>query len=541
MQVQLTRLRGAWSGIPARAQYAIIGVAVVTILIMFLVLRAATSTEWSVAASGLSNDKLGQAQSVLDEAGITNRVSSTGGAIEVATVDLPKAANALVPAGIAAKGARSGCANASEGGSSMVAQTSAAHALMLQTCSENDAENTIEGLDGVEHATVDVTTPGESLFASEQETPTASVVIDTGGMGLPRKTAKGIQQIVAQQFEGMRVADVSIVDETGTVVTGDGEGSGDESRMEKLNAEAVMNKKIERDLTATFSDIVGKDNIVIASNIELDMDKIDRGVINNAAAGEDGEPLVEVEDFTKELLNGGGAAGVQGVAGTPTNITVDPADRRTVTPDLNGSAAQGSEFASDAGKITYANNKVEEAIKVAPGTVIRNRMTVTVDDDVDPAAANAVKDAIQAWMGGNAQDSLAFRQAPLAVAAKASGSAPGAGTSALANYLKWGLLGLGLIGLAFVLRRTLTQRTAELLAPADDLLLLDSGEFTPIPIAELEAALAANQPSAERRGRLEMQRKVEQIAESKPNDVANELRRWMHHDEPGFAPVRKVG
>jgi flagellar biosynthesis/type III secretory pathway M-ring protein FliF/YscJ len=302
-----------------------------------------------------------------------------------------------------------------------------------------------------------------------------------------------------------------------------------------------MNKKIERDLTATFENIVGANNIVVASNIELDMDKIDRGVINNAAAGEDGEPLVDVEDFTKELLNGNADTGVQGVVGTPTNISVDPADRRTVTPDLNGERSAQSDYVSDAGKITYANNKVEEAIKVAPGTVIRNRMTVTVDDDVDPAAANAVKDSIQAWMGGNAQDSLAFSQAPLALAATPTEVTGATRTSAIADYLKWGLLGIGLIGLAFVLRRTLTQRTAELLAPADDLLLLDSGDFTPIPIAELEAALAANQPSAERRGRLEMQRKVEQIAESKPNDVANELRRWMHHDEPGYAPVRKAG
>ena len=34
----------------------------------------------------------------------------------------------------------------------------------------------------------------------------------------------------------------------------------------------------------------------------------------------------------------------------------------------------------------------------------------------DPAAANAVKDAVQAWMGGNASDSFSFSQAPIAAA-----------------------------------------------------------------------------------------------------------------------------
>jgi flagellar biosynthesis/type III secretory pathway M-ring protein FliF/YscJ len=167
---------------------------------------------------------------------------------------------------------------------------------------------------------------------------------------------------------------------------------------------------------------------------------------------------------------------------------------------------------------------------------------VIVDDSVPAATANAAKNLVMAWMGGNAQDSMSFDQAPIALS-KASKATTGADTtSPLAGYVKWALLGLGLIGLAFVLRRTLTQRTAELLAPADDLLMLESGEFTPIPIAELEAALAANQPSAEQRGRKEMQKKVEQIAESKPHDVANELRRWMHQDDPGYSPMsRKAG
>ena len=95
--------------------------------------------------------------------------------------------------------------------------------------------------------------------------------------------------------------------------------------------------------------------------------------------------------------------------------------------------------------------------------------------------------------------------------------------------------------MAFIARRSLTQRTAELLSPADDLLLLESGDFTPIPIAELEAALAANQPDTERQSKLEIQRKVEHIAATKPTDVANELRRWMHQDDPNHAPsMRKA-
>ena len=56
MQQQLTRLQGAWKGMPRRAQLAIAGVAVVTLLVMSLVLRAATSTTWVPVASDVVFD-----------------------------------------------------------------------------------------------------------------------------------------------------------------------------------------------------------------------------------------------------------------------------------------------------------------------------------------------------------------------------------------------------------------------------------------------------------------------------------------------------
>lgn len=538
---QLTRLRGAWGTIPARAQYAVIGVAIATVLVMFFVLRAATATEWTPVASDLPANKVGEAQTVLDEAGIANRVSETGTAIEVAKADAPKAAAALIPAGIAAKGTRAGCSKQSEEGSSLIAQTSAQHALMLETCRENDAANTIEAIDGIESASVDVTVPGKELFTEDETSAKAAVLVDTAGSSLPQKTVKGIQATVAAGFDGLDPRSVTVTDETGTIIGGDGSEDEAAASMAKLEAESKFNAKVERDLKKLFEGIVGPGNVAVTSNVELDMDVIERGVRNVEAAGENGEQIVQSENYKKELLNGTASTGVEGIAGTPTNVGVDP-DNRTVTEDGLANGDDAGDYVGDENAVIYDNNIVEEKIGVAPGAVIRHRIPVVIDDDVDPAAATAVKNAAQAWMGGNAQDSFSFDQAPLASAEPAATEAASGPASAITGYVKWALLGIGLIGLAFVLRRSLKERTAELLAPADDLFLLDAGgDFTPIPIADLEAALAANAPSAERRGRIEMQRKVEQIAESKPHDVANELRRWMHQEGGDYAPTRKAG
>ena len=551
MQQQLTQLRNTWTGFPRRAQFAMIGVAIVTVIVLALVLRASTATTWvPVTSSNLPPEKLGQAQTTLEDAGFTVQVSKAGNAVEVPQDSVNKAEAALATAGIAAKGGRADCSKQFSQ-NSMVGGTSDQFAVKLETCRENQAANAIEEIAGVQSAKVDVTVPGKELFLDDQAPAKASVVVDTGTVRLPAKTVPGIQQLVASSFDGLTPDNVSILDTMGNSLSQTEADATGDAQSKKLEIENKFNSLIETKLGATLTDVVGEGNFAITSNAELDLDQIKRVVRENSPSGKDGDVLVSLESYEKELLNGVGSTSVQGVAGTGTNqgtavTTTDPTtnvdqDNRTTTKDGSTVAGTDNGYVKSKGDLTYALNQVGEDINVAPGSVLRYRVGVIVDDSVPAATANAAKNMIMAWMGGNAPDSMSFDRAPLALATANKSSTTAAAPSPLAGYVKWALLGAGIIGLAFVMRRALTQRTAELLAPASDLLLLDAGDFTPIPIAELEAALAAAQPDKDRQGRMELQRKVEQIADAKPADVANELRRWMSQTDGGFpAPPRRA-
>lgn len=534
MQQQLMQARGAWTGLPRRAQLAILGVIAVTAVVMYLVLRAATAADWTVVARDLSADKAGRAQTALEEAGFQVRIDETGTAVEVPQEVSSKAAATLMSAGIAAKGGRVDCAKQFSEGGSVLAQTSAQHAVKLETCQESQAANDIEQIDGVNKASVDVTLTPKTLFQEDESPAKASVFVDADGTPLARRTVQGIQQSVAARFDGLAPDMVVITDETGSTIS---RGSGDDGAdgADKLKTEAEYNAQVERRLMTVLEEIAGPGNVKIISNVELDMDSIKREAID-AGGEEDKQGPLESETYKKELLNGattGEAA--EGVAGAGSNQGVDP-DNRNVTPTDAPAGDDEGDYLGDEAARTYVNDKVAEVIDVAPGSVVRFRMSAIVDDSVPEATANAVKNAIQAWMGGNAQDSFSFDQAPIAAAVPVE-AGPNPQVAAIRDYMKWALLAIGLVGLAFVLRRALTQRTAELLAPADDMLMLEPGGFTPIPLAELEAAIASAQPNADRRSRIELQRKVEQIAEAKPDDVANELRRWMHQDDQAYAPT----
>jgi flagellar M-ring protein FliF len=524
---------------PRRAQIAVGGVAVVTLFMLFFVVKASTSTTWQpVTDAGLSADKVGEAQTALEKEGIDNRQASAGGGLEVPADMAPKAAAVLMTAGLAAKGAHATCADMFGADSSMsFSDTSKKTDAKLENCEEGQTANDIEKIDGVSSASVDVTMADQSLFTDSEQPAKASVVLDTEGAQLSSKTIKGIQATVSSRFQDLKPRAVSVSDETGETISQTDEEESSSNDAKKLEIESKYNQLVEAKLTRQFEKIVGEGNVQVLSNAELDMDQIQREV-EEYTNPDGGQPIVELADYEKELLRGADGATATGVTGVAPNggDGVDPTDRRLTTDDGTASATGDGDYAKDKGKETYAVNKVREAISDAPGDVLRNRGAVIVDESVDESSAQAVKNAMEAWMGGNSEDSLAFNRARLASAHPVDTKAAAGGiTSGFAGYVKWALLGVGLVGLAFVLRRTLTQRTAELLAPADDLLMLDAGDFTPIPIAELEAALAAGAPDKERQARIDMQRKVEQIADAKPQDVANEIRRWMttHHEDAG--------
>src|SRR5205814_973328 len=121
------------------------------------------------------------------------------------------------------------------------------------------------------------------------------------------------------------------------------------------------------------------------------------------AAGDNGEQLIKGEDGTKELLQGTQSTGTQGVTGfggqTDVNETGTNTDNRTTTSDPSGATSgKDGDYINDKYNRLYDNNIIEEAIKVAPGSVKKNRISVVVDDGVAASSADAVKEFVQAYM-----------------------------------------------------------------------------------------------------------------------------------------------
>jgi flagellar M-ring protein FliF len=511
---------------------------VVTVVVMFFVVKAATSTTWVQASDKVSPAQLTDAQAALEKAGIESRVSDLG-ALEVPKERAAEAAGKLAEAQIAGAGGHTTCEQMGSKGSAFMASTSEQQRQNNRSCLQNEIANMVESVGPVESAQVTLTLPETELFTEEQTDAKASITVDTQGQRLADGHVRAITALAVNSAKGLNTDNVAITDDSGHLYSGDDAGGDLTAAQLKLKVQATRNQQIEQKLLGQFEDIAGKGKVKVISNVELDMDTIQREVKDVGGPENERGPLVSRKYEDEVLRRADEATG--GTAGTGTNINGEEGgvigdadetgageDRRLAIP-VDGEG-DGAGYTKLGAAETFSNDEVREAISVAQGAVKENRLAIVLDTSVKPETANAVKSAAMTYLGGNAEDSFSLDQADIAKLDEERATTQR--FEGVTGYVKWALLGLGLIGMAFFVRRTLNQRTQELLYPMDDMLQLEPA-FEPIPLKELEAAVAGAQ-SNDNQKRLELERKVAMIADQKPGEVAQMLRGWLHDTDGNY-------
>ena len=99
-------------------------------------------------------------------------------------------------------------------------QTDFQQRLNFQRALQGELSRTIGQLAGVEAARVHLAIPERSLFVAQNRRPSASVVVKlVQGRSLARAQVDGIVHLVASSVEGMETEQVTVVDESGRVLT----------------------------------------------------------------------------------------------------------------------------------------------------------------------------------------------------------------------------------------------------------------------------------------------------------------------------------
>ena len=270
-------------------------------------------------------------------------------------------------------------------------QTQTQERVNLQRALEGELTRTISSIDAVESARVHLALPNQNGFFREQQKPSASVVLMLrGGRTLDRSQLAGIVHLVASSVPELQTRDVSVLDQTGALLTenGDKNTAGlDATQLQYVNQmESGYTKRIQE----LLEPVVGRENLRASVTADIDFSQ-------SEATSEQFKPNQNPADATirSQQSNGDGGSGAGSVpSGVPGASSNQPPV--AATAPINGAsaplqAAQGGTAGTGANghRDLVTNYEVDRTVRVtrnATGLVRHLNAAVVVNQRVNTDA-----------------------------------------------------------------------------------------------------------------------------------------------------------
>jgi flagellar M-ring protein FliF len=245
--------------------------------------------------------------------------------------------------------------------------------LNYQRALQGELARTIAQLAAVQNARVHIVLPEKSLFVSQQEKTTASVVLKlVPGRRLTPEQIRGIVHLVSSSVEGLAPTDVTVVDTNGQILSRQEENTTLLAQTEaQLAHQRALEQSLERRVQSLLERAVGEGKVLVRVSATLDFQHIERTEERFDAEN----PAIRSEQRSKEEGSGPGFWAI-GVPGVRSNT-----DASQQEPSLNTaktSSARQSET------VNYELSKMVSKIVAPSGEVKHLSVAVLVDGAYQP-------------------------------------------------------------------------------------------------------------------------------------------------------------
>ena len=420
----------------------------------------------------------------------------------------------------------------------------------------------IKAIDDIDDASVVVNIPEKTLFAADQDPVTASVVIypkPGSDITTNRKKVEGIQKILKFAVSGLKDENITIADNTGTVLN-DFEGMKEWDRLTRIEKEQKLIAQLESQYRAkilnALQQIYGIDR-VRDLNLKIEMDMSDKAIQqrdylptvikpDNPETPYDDSEIVQSVTQSSETsttrwqgsgYNPEGPAGVEGqtapaykdmsnlygvseqsivkknelVGQRDTTETVSPSmGRRTVSVNIDGVWTKKRD---DKGNFTVKNGMIErEYVAIGPDEL--KSATKVVQDAI--AYSSARGDSVSV-LNIKFDRTSQFEKEDIAYL-------KGQQTQ---QTILYSLIALAVILVAFIFYRMITRELERRRRIKEEELLRKHQVEREKTLWEAEQAGMEVSMSVEERKRLELQENAINMAKEHPEDVALLIRTWL--------------
>jgi flagellar M-ring protein FliF len=514
----------------------------VTIGVIFYIVMSAGGAAYAPAFTNLDARSAGDLQAALSGAGIPSKLADGGATVEVPSSKVDQARVAAGKAGVGSTRADWSLLDKSS-----LSQTDGQWQMKVQRVRSDLLAAQIENIAGVCRATVNLAIPERSVFSADQDQPHASVNIDTCGGVLTDTAVRGIVALVAGAVPGLASTNVAVIDQEGHSLSSASSTIGVQTA-DAMAAESAWESRQSGIAQTALDRLVGVGNgsAIVAGQLNFDQTTEK----TQTFGGQKG--AIQNSTETEKLTQNGGSNG--GITGTSANIpgaaVTTGAASSNYTHDKSAGTNAIDTTQTDTTKVGGTPVKMSVSVvvsKKALDSVIKGAST---NPTTQAAATKIVQDTIANAVGydaANTQNKIAVSAVdalPNAIQSLKAAGVPvvggagaGGGSTALGGlipapfggYVQPLMAGIGLLVLLLLTRKSLARRQA--LLGETDASWLPALEAPPIKIDELMPAYggpsAGEVQAAEKKA---LQNRVEEIAQTRPSDVAAQLRGWLATD-----------
>jgi flagellar M-ring protein FliF len=490
------------------------GVAIAAILFLYLFVHTVSQPSYSTLVSGVEPSQTGKMTSTLSAQGIGYQLQNNGTAIAVQSNETAKARVALAGANLLGN-TQPGFSLFEKG---KLGESNFQQQVTYQRALQGQLEETIDSVQGVSGAQVELVLPSSQnqIFGESQNTSSAAVLL-SGTSSLDSASVRGIAQLVASSVPGLQLSKVTITDASGELLWPAAGGAGGAGGSEVQEAQQRYDQSMAASLDAMLAQTLGTGKAQVLVYANMNVNKTTKESLEYGKTGTPTQQSKEIETLT------GSGTGTGGVTGTA-----------NITAAATGAGGK-SNFKHETTTSTLGVDKTVTHSTIAPGAVESQHVSVLLDKSVPASALPAIREAVSNAAGIQTKrgDTISIGQVAFA---KPTSAAAASSPLSAAKYV---LLGLGAMIFLFFTTRSLRKREKETIDEPVWLRELDAPmrlselerETTPRPAAVLASVApprsggSANGHDSD--GDESIRRQVEQLVDSNPDRVAQQLRSWM--------------
>jgi flagellar M-ring protein FliF len=394
---------------------------------------------------------------------------------------------------------------------------------------QNELENTLKTLNGVQDARVHIVMPEPSLFVDSQKVATSAVTLKlVPGTKLGDDQVRAVANLMAGSVEGLKPENVTIVDNGGNVLSDVLGKSGDPNRPTgtQYQLQQTVEEDTRKSVQSMLDRVLGSGKTVVRISAVLDFNQIKITKQTNGPGA-----VVSEQNSTETSTNGTAAGGTPGLTtnGAPTYPT--------------GTSAVNSTSNKVNGTKNYQVDTTQEEQVVSPGAVKHLSVSVMADaDTINQAQLDQIKTIVAPAAGVDLTRgdqiqvaAIPFNKIDLQQEKLAMDNAQK--RQQFATYIEIGAAVLfGLFFMIMLLRSGSTKKRAGK--------MMGLGGSQPVSLAEAELIMA--QQSVEEEAKFNLAQKktktVDQIQKQKtkesvelysrnnPDEVARLMKTWLSEE-----------